>query len=126
MLLESKEVKPEAGGPISWEKGPLTALESSLTSQTTFHLLGLLFPNLGGPSVWPEDLLTHSLLTQLPPGVPDSGGLGWNLRDGLCKERPRGADAVRPGPRLYELPSALRLTCVASSSWLGFEFCLFH
>lgn len=100
VLLESKEVKPEAGNPISWEKGPLTALESSLTSQTTFHLLGLLFRNLGGPSVWPEDLLTHSLLPRLPPGVPDSGGLGWDLRDGLCKERPRGADAARPGPRL--------------------------
>ena len=66
VLLESKDVKPEAGGPISWEKGPLTALESSLTSQTAFHLLGLLFPNLEGPLVWPEGLLTHSLLPRLP------------------------------------------------------------
>ena len=58
-------MKPEAGSPFSWEKGPLTVLESSLTSQPTSHLQGLLFSSLGGPSVWPEDLLTHSLLPWL-------------------------------------------------------------
>ena len=93
-------MKPEAGSPFSWEKEPLTVLESSLTSQPTSHLQGLLFSSLGGPSVWPEDLLTHSLLPWLPPGVPDSGGLGWDLRGGLCKERPHRADAARPGPSL--------------------------
>ena len=61
------------------------------------ELLRTAFSKLGND----EDPLERPIKTaDLSPADSDSGGLGWDLKGGLCKEHPRRADAARPGPSL--------------------------
>lgn len=95
VLLGGKEVKPESGSLLSWEKGPgqsLTALESSLTSQPTGHPLGQMFSILREHHVlW--RVCSHKAVGSAP-GVADSvGAEGVGLSNWL----PGGAAAAGPG-----------------------------